>query len=518
MGYLPAVRAPWRPAAGTGGGARPTRASRPGARSPRIETWALLTTGLAYGVSQVQVWRVMLGWDESIYLSQVSRAAPAAFFSAPRARGITWLAAPLQPVSSSVTDLRVYLSVLSALALVLCFRVWFTVIAPHAAVLAAILFAGLWVTRFYGALLMPNLWVAFGGVAAVGGFLRLTADRHDRVGLVALPLGLAVAALMRPSDAAWLAAPMLAFAVLVPRWRPNLRLYLLIALGSALGAAPWVVEAYQRFGGILGRLRRAGAIQGGLGWHPESLLQHWRTMDGPLLCRPCTPAPTPPPTTFWWLVIPVAVVVMVLLARSGRKPDRDPEALPIALLPAAVGASVAFPYLFLLGYSAPRFLLPGWALLSLPVGMALHEALPEGEAGRRGHLRYVVTVVLVLALAAQILAQQTVLTRRTTSSARTTRVYVQLAEDLTRLGVRPPCVISGIRSPQIAFHTRCRSRNVRGHDGSITVAALEDLARRQPVALVLAPGKKIPHYARDWERHRLSVTHRGRPWGAYLAR
>ncbi|MFE5027716.1 hypothetical protein ACFRAO_31405 [Streptomyces sp. NPDC056656] len=35
-----------------------------------------------------------LGWDESVYVSQVSPQAPAAFFSAPRARGIAYLVAP----------------------------------------------------------------------------------------------------------------------------------------------------------------------------------------------------------------------------------------------------------------------------------------------------------------------------------------------------------------------------------------------------------------------------------------
>src|SRR3954453_12941998 len=128
---------------------------------PRPAGWALLATAVAYGLSQVQVWRVGLGWDESIYLSQVSRVAPAAYFSAPRARGITWLAAPLQLVSPSVLELRIYLSVLSALALFVVFRIWFAVIAPFAAVIAALGFGDLWVTRFYGAELMPNMWVAF---------------------------------------------------------------------------------------------------------------------------------------------------------------------------------------------------------------------------------------------------------------------------------------------------------------------------------------------------------------------
>ena len=493
-------------------GAPPSsRAPAPGRRRPGVPTWALLATATAYGVSQLQVWRTMLGWDESIYLSQVSRVAPAAFFSAPRARGITWLAAPLELLSPSIVDLRVYLSVLSALALFLAFRIWFAVTAPFAAVLAALGFAGLWVTRFYGAQLMPNLWVAFGLVAATGGFIRLTNHKSDRVGLVALPLGLAFAALMRPSDAAWAAAALLVLATVVPGWRRIGRLYLLTGIGSILGAAPWVIEAEQRFGGLTARLHQASAIQGGLGPHLGAILQHWQTMDGPLLCRPCAVAGTPPPTTFWWLVIPVAVVVVVLLARA----TRSPNAVPAALVPVVVGTVVAFPYLFLVGYSAPRFLLPAVAVLSLPVGAALHGLLRAGRG--RPALTYLLVAVVVLGLAGQALAQQVVLTRQAATSTSDTRIYPRLAGELTALGVHPPCVINGVRSPQLAFYASCSSRNVGGHDGSISLAGLQQLAGRQPVALVLAPGKKVPGYARHWRRHLLAAAGHARPWIAYLA-
>jgi hypothetical protein len=53
-----------------------------------------------------------LGWDETVYVSQVSSHAPAAFFSAPRARGISLLVAPVTAWSSSTPLLRVYLDVL----------------------------------------------------------------------------------------------------------------------------------------------------------------------------------------------------------------------------------------------------------------------------------------------------------------------------------------------------------------------------------------------------------------------
>jgi hypothetical protein len=481
---------------------------------PGGATWALIATALAYGLSQAQGWRVAVGWDESIYLSQVSRTVPAAFFSAPRARGISWLAAPLQPFTSSLTDLRIYLSVLSAVALFLAFRVWFRVISPWAATLAAVVFAAFWVTRFYGAQAMPNLWVAFGVVAGVGGYLRLTAHTRDRVGLIALPLGLAVAALMRPTDAAWVAAALLGTTLLVRRWRWNLRLYVATVAGSVLGAAPWVIETYQRFGGIRTRLHRASEIQGGLGWHPSTLWEGWQAADGPLLCRPCAHPTVPPAPTFWWLVIPVAVVLTVLLARRG--PDRHrPAVLATALVPVVTGLAIALPYLLLVDYSAPRFLLPATALLCLPVGSAGYEGLRL--ARRLGVPRNLLAAALALVLGAHLVAQQSVLTSRIDASSKGNRVYQRLANDLEGLGVRPPCTISGVHSPQIAFAAACASRNVGGHDGSISAAGLRQRAAEGPVAVVLEPGRRVPAWARTWERQELSVRGKGRPWVAYLA-
>lgn len=65
-----------------------------------------------------------LGWDEVVYVSQVSPEAPAAFFSAPRARGISLLAAPVASWSTSTELLRVYLALLSGLGLFLALRAW----------------------------------------------------------------------------------------------------------------------------------------------------------------------------------------------------------------------------------------------------------------------------------------------------------------------------------------------------------------------------------------------------------
>ena len=75
-------------------------------------------------------------------------------------------------------------------------------------------------------------------IAAVGGFLRLMKDDRDVLGLIALPVGLAVAALMRPTDAAYVAAPLIAFNVLVPGWIRHWRSLVVTVGGSILAPLP----------------------------------------------------------------------------------------------------------------------------------------------------------------------------------------------------------------------------------------------------------------------------------------
>src|SRR4051812_37221686 len=78
-----------------------------------------------YGLIQFVVTRrVPLGWDETVYVSQVARGVPRAVFSAPRARGVVLLVAPVSLITTSVTALRGYLGVLSAAGLFLAYWPW----------------------------------------------------------------------------------------------------------------------------------------------------------------------------------------------------------------------------------------------------------------------------------------------------------------------------------------------------------------------------------------------------------
>ncbi|MFJ9173950.1 hypothetical protein [Streptomyces sp. NPDC102360] len=140
-----------------------------------------------------------------MYVSQVTPHIPAAYFSAPRARGISVLIAPLTFVTSSPLPFRIHLAVLSGSGLFLALRVW-----RH---------------------LRPAPVLALPG----------------RRGLAGLGTALATGALMRPSDAVWLALPSVAAALCVRRWRRPALLPVLCGLSLAVPYLLLIDYAAPRF-------------------------------------------------------------------------------------------------------------------------------------------------------------------------------------------------------------------------------------------------------------------------------
>ncbi|MEV7520340.1 hypothetical protein [Streptomyces sp. NPDC091371] len=485
-------------------GARP-KSTAAGRRGRRADLAWLAPVAAAYALVQLllAVPGTGLGWDETVYVSQVSRQAPAAFFSAPRARGITYLVAPVAALTPSPTALRVFLALLSAAALLLCLWVWRRLLPAPVLALAGGLFAGLWVTLLYGSQAMPNLWVAFGALLAVGCFLRTARDHRDRLAPAGLTAAVALAALMRPMDAAWLVLALACAAIAVPARRRPLMLAALAA-GAVLGGMEWVVEAELRYGGLLTRLHRAGEIQGGLGWNP-AFADQLRALDGRTLCRPCDGPWSRPVTGLWWLALPPLIAGGLITAhRAGR--------LRVILVPTAVGLSLAAPYLLLIGYAAPRFLLPAYALLSLPVAVFLARLVMAARARSRA------LTALCLAAVGFHLAVQLAITAAAAERSRATRTaFTQIAAELRRQGIRPPCVISGSEGVRAAFSAGCASRQVHGgHDGSITAEELVALARTRPVA-VLVQGERPPPWARGWRPHPLPDLPGAPGYRAYLS-
>ena len=468
-----------------------TRRPGPPTASGRSEFPLALVAG-AFTLAQLVLVRpgLGLGWDETVYVSQISAHAPAAFFSAPRSRGISLLVAPITSWSSSTALLRIYLAALSGFALFLALRTWRTLFPARVLAAAGTLFASLWVTLFYGPQAMPNYWVAVGALAATGCFLRARADPtdHARAGrstLWGLAASASLMAWMRPTDAVWATLPLLALCLVARHWR----LLTVLLAGLASGAVEWVVEAYVSYGGLTQRLHDASAIEGGLGWH-FAVTDQLRSLGGRALCRPCTGAMPNPAVDVWWLVLPVLAVAGLVVAVRARRTAPT-------LVPFACAATAAFPYLFMIGYAAPRFLLPAYALVAIPVADALVHLVTRPT----GAWRRVAVTLLAVGLAGHLAIQLAVLEHTVSRTNAQHRDWSRTAAELHRLGVREPCLLTGQDAIPVAFYTGCASASTEGHNANSSRTVIDRTARRMPVADITPAGSRPPAYAHDWPVH-----------------
>ncbi|WP_338697571.1 hypothetical protein V2W30_17200 [Streptomyces sp. Q6] len=459
------------------------RTTRPGAWLVAVAALYFLTQ-LLFAVTRLGGHG--LGWDEAVYVSQYDPRNPAVFFSAPRSRGTSLLTAPIVAATGSTLALRLVLAALSSAALYAAFRVWRPLVGARTTAFAALLFGTLWIATLSGAMAMPNLWVAFGAVGAVGWFLR--GGGRWLAGCVAL------VALFRAPDAVWLVLPLAAYALVV---RDRRRLLPYLAAGLAAGLAQWVVEAYARWGGVAERLRVSSVTEGDMGLH-LNLGTVWHTVNGGLLCRPCTAGPPHhPELALWWLALPFLTAAAVYVAVRERRPA--PTVLPVVC-----AMSLSVPYVLLIGYAAPRFLLPTYALLSLPVAVLLR---------RMGRTRpLAITAVAVVAL--QLATQYAVLNRVAASTGATNARYVAAAHGLRTMGVTPPCLVTGPRALPIGYAAGCASAQTRGNNASTTRAALVRRATRVPTVVLTEPGRRPPGFARDWTPYELPHSDGMTAWKA----
>ncbi|MET4926977.1 hypothetical protein P3L51_32265 [Streptomyces sp. PSRA5] len=418
-----------------------------------------------------------LGWDEIVYASRFGTYGPGVPFSAPRTRGVPLLLVPVASWSDSVVLLRLWMAALAGGALWLGYRPWLGVLRRPAGVwVAAGLYGSLWFALFYANSAMPNHYTAMGAAAATGCFLRRRPGRGAYAGIVA---GLAVVTLMRPNDGAAVAFPLFVAASLVPAWRGRGRL-VAVAAGVAVGALPWVVEARLRFGGVPRRLAEASDTQGGL--RPVlSLKAHLTALDGPLLCRPCTGDTVASGVVEWWLLLPALVVLgLWTVRRTGR------ASAPLWLA-VAVALAGSLPYLFLVPYAAPRFLLPGYALLVLPAAVGLLAAADRARGSRP------VAVALALVLLGHAAVQIAQVRTHVSVQERARGDWLRISAVLRENGVRPPCLIKGNSSAiPVAYTAGCAS------------ADMDDPA---PATAVILRRVGPPHWARDWPRRPVPDTY-----------
>jgi hypothetical protein len=300
--------------------------------------------------------------------------------------------------------------------------------------------------------------------------------RRGAVGAAAL---VGLMALIRPADALVLGGA-LALYVLLFR-RSSSRALLSLGAGLAIGFGAWLVEMSVRFGGPTRAMREAAALGHltalGVG---ERVLQNLALTNGPTIGPEAHPH-VPLAGVLWWGTTAGLTVVAVVRTRPPRR-----DAVRCAIL---AGSTLAATYLVLVAGLAPRFLLPAYALLSLPAAAGLISLLTGGTGGRT-----------VGAAAVAVLAGLTVwqlgMARTIGTAATTARETVAaVGGEVGRLAAGRPCVVASAGAfPQVAFASRCAGRGLAGTDAA-SLAALRSSVppgERLFVVLPTAPPATSP--------------------------
>ncbi len=390
--------------------------------------------------------KLPLGADEITYIARTSVRSSGVFLPPVHGHGVGLLAAPVTLLTTSLTALRIWMAVLSGLALFGSLLCWRGLRPAWVLAVAGLIFGSLAITEISGVQVYPDLWTALGGLA-ITGLLLQAVERRMRAGLV-LPL-IAFCALvivmMRLQNIVFMLAPTVAAPLLVRGWRQP-RVLIAMTIGVALGVVDWVAEAYLWFGGLGSRIKLAGQ-------EPPpfrvnfSLLMQIKTMSGPWYCQPapygdptpCHPGFSHPAVYLWWLAF--FVVVAVGLYAAWRRPTKAS-----ALLAFLTAAWVGLLYIFFVPFGAPRYFLPCWALLAIVAADGVAWLVTSFEPRKAG---------LALAgvfLLSGIISQHVVLDGLA-ANAKQTRPFLQEANALRRDGIRPPCFIPS--SPYVGYYLGC---------------------------------------------------------------
>jgi hypothetical protein len=431
-------------------------AGRTGSRDGRMARRLLVVVGAAYLAAQLLLFSSNRApsWDEAIYLSQVTPGVDAIAFAPSRARGISLLVSPITMSGGSIRAVRLFLAALSSVALVGSFLLWVPALGLGVPV-AAFLFASTWVGLFYGSEVMPNLWAAVLAVAAAGAFVRRVEDGARWVSIAAAVL-VGLMALVRPADALVLSGA-LALYVLLFR-RSSSRELVSVGAGLAIGWGAWLVEMSVRVGGPARAVRQAAALGHltalGVG---DRVLQNLALTNGPTI-GPETHPHVPLAGVLWWGTTMALAGVAVVRTRS---PMRG------AVLCAVLGGSaLAAEYLVLVSGFAPRFLLPAYALLSLPAATGLLSLLTGGAA------RWIGGAAAVAVLGALTAWHVGMARTIGTNAAAAREAVASVGVEVRGLAAGDPCVIASAAGfPQLAFASRCAGRGLAGTDAA-SLAAL----------------------------------------------
>jgi hypothetical protein len=444
--------------------------------------------------------RMSLGWDETVYASQISQHVPIMRWSAERARGIPLLVAPVTLLGGSAVVLRVYLALLAGLGLFLALLAWRGVKAAWMLALAGVIFGGLAIVQAQASQVFPNYWIALGGLAGVGLFLRCVtreAESHTIPGL--LVVAAAFTALMRPADAVAIYGPLIVIAAVIMlrhAWvrraldRRSASLLLAAAAGLAIGGGEWVAESFMYFTGPFARLHQTSGVVGGTKFNPVTSL---RIINGGRASSvPGYPGVTGwshPRLLWWWLAFLVLALLGVYIAARSR-------GWLVALVPFVCALAVYALYTLPVRDNA-RYLQPCWALLAVPAAEGLGWLLVTPK----GRTRLLAVVAAVAFLGIELGTQHAVLSSQSAALEATATTNTNIVNALERLGVRPPCAIATVDRPYFAPASGPVSYYL-GCTYAGTPRKLPGTRGSRVVVLVQSEGHPR-HYARTWPAHTL---------------
>jgi hypothetical protein len=178
------------------------------------------------------------------------------------------------------------------------------------------------------------------------------------------------------------------------------------------------------------------------------------------------------------------------------------------VVPTCAGLALLAEYTVTISYAAPRFLLPVYALASIPAAQGL-----DWVAGflTRWWWRTLWLTAVAAMLAVQLVSQLAVLDRYVIPVQRASRLqYISVAQVVREQGLGQPCVLVGYTAAPIAFSAGCTDVP------AITDARqLKEAARRSDVG-VLTTRRVARAFYSGWPSYRLRAAHLWHRWYLYV--
>lgn len=384
--------------------------------------------------------RMPLGTDEITYIARTSIRVNSVSLPPVHGQGVALLAAPVTLLTQSLTVIRVWMSVLSAIGLFLATLCWRRLRPDWVLAVAALIFGGLAISQNSGVQVYPDWWGALGVLALTGLILRVVGGTmRDRVALPLIALASLDIVLMRPQNIIFLMGPALIAVVVVRSWRKP-RVLVAMGVGIVLGCLQWVIAAYVMYGSLATRIQLARQEPPSLRLY-FSFFTQAKVLSGPWYCVPpggCQGVPMPG-ELLWWLAF-------LALAGLGLWSAWRTAAKASSVFAAATAVWVVAFYSFLVPFGAPRYITPSLALAAILAADAVAWLITKASWRRAG-------VVLACAfLASELVSQRLVLQQEAQEQTHSRAVFQRVAAELKAAGVRPPCVLTS--TPE-AYYVGC---------------------------------------------------------------